>query len=498
MGVLTSWRTLASLAILTILGRLFYSLKAKRERYAKLQAEPPIVLSSWSFGLNFVVSMFRAILTHKFVDWTQDILNNNHHTVELHMLGASLLLTDDPENIKAVQDTQFTEVAKSEEQHEIFKHILGDAIFGLNGEEWKKETAVLKPHMSRVRESDFEVTERHLKSAFDILAIPGRDAFDTIDRFVLDVVTEVFCGESTNSLTSNQQPFRDAMDKLLKIASFRQLLGKAGLYLRDDWIAPSATKFIDRYLDAFADHAYAREADLGHTKDLTLIGDMIQRGKSRADVKNAVCAILLAGKDPTTTTLAWAYYELAKHPEVFAKMKAEVKEHLGADQIPTLQDFHKMKYIRMVIKETLRVHHPLGYNARVPVKDMTLPRGGGPDGRSPVAVLKETQIFYSLLSLQLRDDMGVEDVNAWNPDRWETWRPRNKWEYIPFNYGPRICIGQVFGNFQMEYFFVRLCQEFESITLLPDSKPQEGLVRLELNTKTAHPILTRSVRVARK
>jgi hypothetical protein len=57
-------------------------------------------------GLNFVVSMFRAILGHKFLDWTQHLLNNNNHTVELNMLGASLLLTDDPENIKAVQDTQ--------------------------------------------------------------------------------------------------------------------------------------------------------------------------------------------------------------------------------------------------------------------------------------------------------------------------------------------------------------------------------------------------------
>jgi cytochrome P450 len=98
------------------------------------------------------------------------------------------------------------------------------------------------------------------------------------------------------------------------------------LYLRDDWIAPAATKFIDTYLDTFADHAYARKAAHGPTRDLTLIDDLIQRGKSRADVKNAVCATLLAGKDPTTTTLAWAYYELARHPDVFTKMKAEVNE----------------------------------------------------------------------------------------------------------------------------------------------------------------------------
>ncbi len=62
----------------------------------------------------------------------------------------------------------------------------------------------------------------------------------------------------------------------------------------------------------------------------------------------------------------------------------------------------------MVIKETLRDHHPredptildtakaeqstVGFNARVPVKDITLPRGAGPDGKSPIAVLKGTQI----------------------------------------------------------------------------------------------------------
>lgn len=78
--------------------------------------------------------------------------------------------------------------------------------------------------MNRVRQSDFEVTERHIQNAFKLLE-DGIDAFDVIDRLQLDVVTEVFCGESTNSLTSDQQPFRNAMDTLLKVASFRQLLG---------------------------------------------------------------------------------------------------------------------------------------------------------------------------------------------------------------------------------------------------------------------------------
>ena len=79
--------------------------------------------------------------------------------------------------------------------------------------------------MSRIRLADFDVTEKHLQHAFGLLSTNRVDGFDVIDRLQLDVVTEVFCGESTNSLTSDQQPFRNAMETLQKIASFRQLLG---------------------------------------------------------------------------------------------------------------------------------------------------------------------------------------------------------------------------------------------------------------------------------
>ncbi|KAL1796105.1 hypothetical protein ACET3X_006329 [Alternaria dauci] len=174
-------------------------------------------------------------------------------------------------------------------------------------------------------------------------------------------------------------------------------------------------------------------------------------------------------------------------------MKAETQEHIG-DRLPTKSDLHELKYIRNVIKETLRVHHPLGFNARVPAEDMILPRGGGPDGKSPIGVLEGTQIVYGLLSLQHRTDLGVRDVNLWIPERWESWKPSSQWEYIPFNHGPRICPGQQFANFQMEYFLARLCQEFESITLTPESMSQEGKVRIELNTKLAYPIFADAVR----
>jgi hypothetical protein len=50
----------------------------------------------------------------------------------------------------------------------------------------------------------------------------------------------------------------------------------------------------------------------------------------------------------------------------------------------------------------------------------------------------------------------------------------------------------------MEYFFARLCQEYDSISLMPNSPSQEGLMRLELNTKLAFPVYAKFTRKAGK
>lgn len=97
--------------------------------------------------------------------------------------------------------------------------------------------------------------------------------------------------------------------------------------MKDEWIAPNAVAFINNYLENFATKAYARNVRGKTAKDsLTLVDDLIVKGKRRADIKNAVTATLLAGKDPTTTTVAWAFYEIARHPDVFEKIQEEVKE----------------------------------------------------------------------------------------------------------------------------------------------------------------------------
>lgn len=113
------------------------------------------------------------------------------------------------------------------------------------------------------------------------------------------------------------------------------------------------------------------------------------------------------------------------------------------------------------MNEVLRLYPVVPFNVRLALKDTTLPRGGGPDGLSPIGILKDTPIGYSTLVMQRRPDLTPNSL-LFSPERWETWQPK-PWNYIPFNGGPRICIGQQFALTEMGYTIVRMLQRYERI-----------------------------------
>lgn len=70
--------------------------------------------------------------------------------------------------------------------------------------------------------------------------------------------------------------------------------------------------------------------------------------------------------------------------------------------------------------------------------------------------------------MQRREDLypppsdAFAPVDVFSPDRWFHWQPR-PWQYIPFNGGPRICIGQQFALTEMGYVLTRLFQRYERL-----------------------------------
>ena len=83
-------------------------------------------------------------------------------------------------------------------------------------------------------------------------------------------------------------------------------------------------------------------------------------------------------------------------------------------------------------------------NSREAVRDTTLPRGGGPDEKSPVFIPKGMRVQYAVYALHRRKDLYGADAEEFRPERWSEGRLGHNWEYLPFNGGPRICLGREF------------------------------------------------------
>lgn len=79
-----------------------------------------------------------------------------------------------------------------------------------------------------------------------------------------------------------------------------------------------------------------------------------------------------------------------------------------------------------------------------------------------------------------REYLWGEDAHEFKPERWQKRRPG--WEYLPFNGGPRICLGQQCALTEAGYVIVRMLQKYGQIENL-DNKPQRHSL-----TQTTSPV----------
>jgi len=97
------------------------------------------------------------------------------------------------------------------------------------------------------------------------------------------------------------------------------------------------------------------------------------------------------------------------------------------------------------------------------VRTTFLPTGGGPDGRSPVLIRRGASVAYSVYSLHRRTDLYGEDAEHFRPERWGEdlglFRDETtaKWGYLPFNGGPRICLGGEFFVYDLGLALLLFC-----------------------------------------
>ncbi|MEX2108453.1 MAG: cytochrome P450 [Solirubrobacterales bacterium] len=209
-----------------------------------------------------------------------------------------------------------------------------------------------------------------------------------------------------------------------------------------------------------------------------LIGvkDEAGEGFSDKEVRDQVMTLMFAGHDTSTSTLTFMMHELARHPDVLARLQAEQDEVLGGKDpdIDLLE--REMPYLDMVLDEVLRLYPPAWIGPRRAVRDFEF---------AGHQVKRGAYVNYCSWASHRIPEV-FPDPEAFIPERFTRERkaalPRGA--YVPFGGGRRICIGKRFGQTEVKLVATMLLQRLRldampgrtmTIRQMPTLSPRGGL-----------------------
>ncbi|OAL49786.1 n-alkane-inducible cytochrome P450 [Pyrenochaeta sp. DS3sAY3a] len=478
LGISISIIPLAIVAILTInaVHRRYDEWKFSREH----QCRKPKSASSGFLGFGRVVSLLSALKKGESLELMRSWHNQYGPTFKTS-LGRRVVVTIEPKNVQAVLALKFKDFDLGS-RNKALSPLLGQGIFASDGQLWEHSRALMRPNFARNQVADVGLYERHVSNLIDNIPLDEStvDLQELFFNMTMDSATEFLLGESVDSLkvgdknSSFAKDFNTSQDGL----AIRTRLGPLMIFHRDKAFSKATTDarlFIDQFVQRALDYRTAclesKEKFRGLGDRYIFIYELAKQTADRKELTDQILNILLAGRDTTAGLLSITFFILARRPDVWNKLREEVLK--VQEERPGFEDLKSMTYLTWVLNETLRLYPSVPANSRTANKDTYLPVGGGPDGTDPIFIPRGQEVMYSVYCMHRLSSVYGQDATEYRPERWASLKPG--WAYIPFNGGPRICLGQQFALTEASYTVFRLVRHFKSIECR-DSQPfTEGL-----------------------
>ena len=366
-----------------------------------------------------------------------------HQPIVSGRMGRAWHMVTDPAALKRVLLEKVDDYPKSEVTKNILRPAIGESLFVAQGAHWRwqrraaapvfthRNIASLAPIMSAAAD----------RSCARIAAKTGRAAnlYTEMMTAAFEVISDVtFSGDEQFDRAAVHRAVDGYIDQAARV-SVLDILAMPAWVPRPKRLMGSAAMaemkaMSDRVIDARRERAPSETPDL---LDLLLAGEdpKTKRTMNTAELRDNLLTFIVAGHETTALTLSWALYLCAFDETVQDQLRAEAQHVLGT-RTATAVDVVKLPYTRQVIDEALRLYPPAGFLSRTAQKDDEL--AGQKIARGDTVTLP----IYALH----RSHLLWEDPHHFDPSRFSGRQSIDRYAYLPFGDGPRICIGASFAT----------------------------------------------------
>jgi cytochrome P450 len=398
--------------------------------------------------------------------------------IERKLLGRSLFVVNEPGAIKHVLIDNAANYQKTEITRRILEPGLGKGLITSEGETWRAHRRTMSPAFD-IR-SIAAYTPVMTGAAEELLAqwntVPAGTAVDVATSMMevtLNIISRTMFSNDSDDIVAIME--RSAGRYQLEMRpNIMDMMGwpkwLAGLPRRN--VAGRTLGEFDRVVDRLIKE---RSRDPGsYPKDLLarLVAardEQTGSGMSAQEVRDHVITIFLAGHETTAMALTWTWFLLSQHPQIEAKLHAEIDTVLDG-RAPTHDDLGKLVYTRMVIDESMRIYPPVHTIARQAIGEDILLGQRIPKGST---VMIAPWLLHR--HVKLWDNPSVFDPERFSPERSSG---RARFSYLPFGGGKRICIGAAFSLAEGTILLATLARRYRLRLALGARVEPQGLITL--------------------
>jgi cytochrome P450 len=285
-----------------------------------------------------------------------------------------------------------------------------------------------------------------------------RDVAIDMMHLTLNIVAQTLFA---TDLRDEVHELADAINRIMGLYNFLVMLPAAEwlVHMRPPGLAAfvRARKRIDAVVYRMIEAHRREHRDRGSLLDMMLAASPDRSESSERSLRDQVITIFLAGYETVANALSWTWYLLSQNQDCERRMHAEIDRELQG-HIPAYEDIPRLRYVEMVLAESMRLYPPAWAMGRYALNDFQLGHYFLP--------AKTTVLISQFITH--RDPRFFPDPLRFDPERFtpEAKARRTKFTYFPFGAGFRQCIGESFAWMEGVLVLATLAQRWK-LSLVP-------------------------------